>query len=72
MRQVKLLKILGRWDFFSVKVGIMMRNLLNINMLWIERQSDIASLFYPNCNILHKICEKLSNGSMANRRNFVN
>lgn len=49
-----------------------MRNLLNINMLCMEMQSDVALFFYLNCNILHKICKKMSNGSMANRRNFVN
>ncbi len=59
-------------EFFSVKVGIIMKNLLNINMLWMEMQSDVALFFYLNCNILHKICKKMSNGSMANRRNFVN
>ena len=42
-----------------------MRNMLNINVLQKINQCNIALPFSLNCNILHKFCEKMSNGYAA-------
>ena len=55
----------GLFGFFSVKVDMEMRNLLNNSALQKINKYDIALFCCSICNILHKFCKKMSNGCSA-------